>query len=275
MRMITIVLAGVAFLYLAAGAALYLYQGRLVYFPNPQHVSPVEMGLAGVEEQTLKTAGGETLICWYAKAQAGQPTILYFHGNAGNISTRAERIRKYIGMGRGMFMLDYRGFGGSSGRPSEVANVADAKLAYQALRDHGVSAQDIILYGESIGSGVAVQVAAEMPARGLILDAPYTALVEVAANLYRWFPVGLLMTDRYESRRYLPQLKLPLLVVHGEKDQTIPIAMGREVLALAGGTKEIVTFPEAGHADHYLYGSFEAINAWIDRLSSGVFSTAE
>ena len=269
MRMITYLFAGLGLIYLAAGGALYLGQRRLVYFPNPQRTPPEEFGLANVEERTLKTPDGEALICWYAKAQPGQPTILYFHGNAGNISTRAERIRKYMVRGRGMFMMDYRGYGGSTGQPSEAANVADAKLAYEALRQEGVPAKDIILYGESIGSGVAVQVAAEKQAAGLVLDAPYTALVDVAANRYPWFPIRLLMTDTYESRRYLPGLKLPLLVIHGEKDQTIPVVMGREVLAIAGGPKEIVTFPEAGHADHYLYGSFEAINAWIDRLRAG------
>ena len=272
MRMITYLFAGFGLIYLAAGVALYFNQSRLVYFPNREHVTPAHEGLAGVEELTLKTPDGEKVICWYAKAQPGQPTILYFHGNAGNISTRSERIRKYIGRGRGMFMLDYRGFGGSTGKPSEAANVADAKQAYEALRREGVAAKDIILYGESIGSGVAVQVAAESEAAGLILDAPYTALVDVAANRYRWFPISLMMTDRYESRRYLPGLKLPLLVVHGERDQAIPVAMGREVVALHGGPKQLVTFPEAGHADHYLFGSFEAINAWIDRLRAGALA---
>ena len=272
MRMITYIVAGLGLVYLVAGLALYFNQSRLVYFPNREHVTPAHEGLVGVEELTLKTPDGEKVICWYAKAQPGQPTILYFHGNAGNISTRSERIRKYIGRGRGMFMLDYRGFGGSTGKPSEAANVADAKQAYEALRREGVAAKDIILYGESIGSGVAVQVAAESEAAGLILDAPYTALIDVAANRYRWFPLSLMMTDRYESRRYLPGLKLPLLVVHGEQDQVIPVAMGREVLSLHGGPKEISTFPEAGHADHYLFGSFEAINAWIDRLRTGALA---
>ena len=272
MRMITYIVAGLGLVYLVAALALYFNQSRLVYFPNREHVTPAHEGLAGVEELTLKTPDGEKVICWYAKAQPGQPTILYFHGNAGNISTRSERIRKYLSRGRGIFMLDYRGFGGSTGKPSEAANVADAKQAYEALRREGVAAKDIILYGESIGSGVAVQVAAESEAAGLILDAPYTALIDVAANRYRWFPVSLMMTDRYESRRYLPGLKLPLLVVHGERDQTIPVAMGREVVALHGGPKELVTFPEAGHADHYLFGSFEAIDAWIDRLRAGALA---
>jgi len=193
--------------------------------------------------------------------------VLYLHGNAGNLANRSERVRKYSARGLGIFMLSYRGYSGSTGRPTERANVADAKLAYEALRKDGIAPEDIILYGESLGSGVAVQVAAEKPVGGIVLDAPYTSIVDVAAEAYPFLPVRPFMVDRYDTLRYLRDVKAPLLVVHGEEDEVIPVAMGRAVYAAANGPKEIVTLPRAGHSDHHLHGSTEEIFRWIEGLA--------
>ena len=254
-------------LYALIGAAMYFGQRKLMYHPDPTRTEPAAEGLNNVSERVLQSPDGEKVIAWYGKAQPGQPTLLYFHGNAGSLASRSERIRKYLARGRGMFMMTYRGYAGSTGAPSEAANVADAKLAYDALLKEGVKPEDIIIYGESIGSGVAVQVAAEKKAAGLILDAPYTAMADLASGQYPWLPVRLLLLDRYESKSFIASVKCPLLVIHGEKDEIIPVAMGRAMFALASEPKDIVTFPEAGHADHYMFGSYEAINAWIDKLS--------
>jgi uncharacterized protein len=261
--------------YALIGAAMYFGQRKLMYHPDSTHTEPSAEGLNNVAEHVLAAPDGEKVIAWYGKAQPGQPTILYFHGNAGSLASRSERIRKYLARGRGMFMMTYRGFAGSSGAPSEAANVADAKRAYDALLKEGVAPDDIIIYGESIGSGVAVQVAAEKKAAGLILDAPYTAMVDLASGQYPWLPVRLLLKDRYESRSYIASIKCPLLIIHGEKDSIIPVAMGRAMFALAAEPKEIVTFPEAGHADHYMFGSYEAINAWIDKVRLKQASTTK
>lgn len=252
--------------YLALCGVMYFNQRRLTYFPDSRRVAPAELGLSGVSEITLPAPDGETLVAWYAKAKPGEPTLLYFHGNAGSLATRAERVRKYVERGRGILMLAYRGFGGSTGEPSEQANIADAKMSYDYLIKIGLLPEDIILYGESLGSGVAVQTAAARPAGGLILDAPYTSLADVAAERYPWVPVRWLMSDPYRSDRYLSKLKLPILVVHGDQDNTVPVAMGRKVYVLAGGPKELAIIKGAGHSDHYLFGSFDIINGWIDKL---------
>ncbi len=256
--------------YALIGAAMFFGQRKLMYHPESARTEPAAVGLNQVSERILETPDGEKVIAWYGKAQPGQPTLLYFHGNAGSLASRSERIAKYLGRGRGMFMMTYRGYAGSSGSPSEAANVADAKLAYDALLKEGVKPDDIIIYGESIGSGVAVQVAAEKKAAGLILDAPYTAMVDLASGQYPWLPVRLMLLDRYESKSFIGAVKCPLLIIHGEKDEIIPIAMGRAMLELASEPKTIVTFPEAGHADHYMFGSYEAINAWIDKVRVGL-----
>jgi fermentation-respiration switch protein FrsA (DUF1100 family) len=256
--------------YLLVAVAAFVAQRKLMYFPDSTRVAPASLGLAGVDERVLLAPDGARLIAWFARAAPGRPTILYFHGNAGNLANRSERIRKYLSRGLGVFMMSYRGYSGSTGRPTERNNVADAKRAYEALIKEGVPPESIILYGESLGSGVAVQLAAVQPVAGLVLDAPYTSIVDVAASAYPWLPVRPFLLDRYDTLRHLPYVEAPVLVVHGEADEVIPVAMGRAVYAAAKGPKEIVTFPGAGHSDHHLYGSGEEIFRWIDSAGGGV-----
>lgn len=253
-------------LYIVIGLAMFFAQRALMYFPEAERVAPADAGLTGVEERVIETGDGHRVVAWYGKAPPGAPTLLYFHGNAGSLASRSERIRKYAAHGRGIFMMSYRGYSGSSGRPSETANVSDAKRAYDALRAEGVAAHDIIIYGESLGSGVAVQVAAEKQAAGLILDAPYTAIVDLAASQYPWLPVRPMLLDRYESTAHIARVTAPLLIVHGARDAVIPVTMGKALYERANAPKDMAVIPGAGHADHYMFGSYDVINAWIDKL---------
>ena len=264
----TMILTAVA-LYLAICAGMYFGQRRFIYFPDPQRILPKDADLPDVAERIIETPDGARLIAWYGKAKPGQPTLLYFHGNGGALETRRERIRKYLNRGRGVFMLSYRGYGGSTGSPSEAVNVADGKRAYDALIGDGVAPQDIFIYGESLGSGVAVQVAEEKPVSGLILDSPFTSVLDRARELYPWLPVDFLLQDRYDNARHIANVHVPLFILHGEEDDIVPVAMGRRLYALANAPKEIATLKGAGHADHYLFGSFDVINGWIDRLKAG------
>ena len=253
--------------YLAVAIAMFIGQRKLIYVPDAGgRVTPASVGLADIREIEIPGDDDGHALAWYGKAAPGQPTLLYFHGNAGSLSSRSERIRKYLARGRGMFMMSYRGYSGAPGAPSEPANVLDGLAAFDALVREGVAASDIIIYGESLGSGVAVQVAAKRKVKGLILDAPYTSLVDVAAGHYPWLPVRPMIFDRYESAKVIGAVRAPLLVIHGEQDEVIPTRMGRALFALANEPKEIVTFPDAGHADHYMFGSYDAVNGWIDRL---------
>ena len=257
-------IAAVLAVVVIAGARVI--EQSLMYFPARERVAPHAAGLAGVEEVEVATGDGAMVLAWWAKARPGQPTLLYFHGNGGSLYNRAERIRRYMEAGRGVFMMTYRGYGGSTGTPSERANVADAKRAYDELVSRGVSAADIIIYGESLGSGVAVQVAVEKAAAGLILDAPYTSILDVARLHYPYLPAGMFLRDRYETADYMARLNTPLLIVHGEADEVIPVGMGRALYGMARAPKELVTVPGAGHSDHGLFGSYDAIQAWIERL---------
>ncbi|MFA5900630.1 MAG: alpha/beta hydrolase [Hyphomicrobium sp.] len=270
MQLIMKLATGLIAVYAVIAIAAFILQRRLMYFPDPERISPASFNLAGVKERIIDTPDGARLISWYAPAAPGQPTILYLHGNAGNLASRSERVRRYIARGYGVLFLSYRSYGGSTGTPSEAANVADARLAYDALIKDGVDPEDIIVYGESLGTGVAVQLASGNDIGGLVLDAPYTTIVDVAALAYPYLPVRPFIFDRYESTRYLPRVRAPLLVLHGEEDRVIPVQMGKAIYAAANAPKEIATFPRAGHSDHHLHGSYDELFRWIDALEGSM-----
>jgi uncharacterized protein len=259
---------GIAAAYVLIGLAGYLAQRKLMYFPDRARTQPAEVGLPDVEERVLKTPDGEKVIAWYGKARPGQPTLIYFHGNGGSLRVRAERVRRFMAEGWGVYMMTYRGYGGSTGAPSEVHNVADARLAYGALVHEGVAPKSIVAYGESLGSNIAVRIAAEREVGGLILDAPYTSIVDVAAGAYPFLPVRYFLTDRYETTRYIASVKVPLLVLHGERDPVIPVAMGKALHRLANEPKRLVLFPNGGHSNLYIDGNnaIDAVRRWIGEL---------
>src|SRR5262245_19085966 len=254
--------------YAAILLAAYFGQRRLMYFPDPQRVEPADAGLIGVSERIVQTPDGERLVAWYGKARPGAPTFLYFHGNAGGLAVRAPRIQRFMDEGWGVFMLAYRGYAGSTGHPTEAANVADARLAYAALVQEGVGPASIILSGESLGTGIATRLATERPAAGLILDAPYTSIVDVAADAYPYLPVRYVLKDRYETRTYIGTVHGPILILHGERDRVIPVAMGRQLFRLANERKRLATFPNAAHSDIYTDGdrALDAVRQWVGAL---------
>ncbi len=234
-----------------------------MYFPDPTRVAPAEAGLSGVAEVELKTGDGETLIAWYAKAKPGQPTILYFHGNAGNAAGRAEKIETMRMGGAGVFYLNNRGYGGSTGRPTEKDNVADAVTAYDYLRGAGVEAGGIVLYGESLGTGQATQLAGQRQVRAVVLEAPLTSTVDVGKRTYFFLPLGLLLSDQYRNIEDVAKVTAPLLVLHGEQDGVIPVAMGKRVYAAANEPKKLELFAQGRHSDLFDHGAWERVRAFL------------
>ena len=242
-------------------ALMYVAQRALMYHPETFRTPPPVAGLFDVQELVLDTADGEKVIVWYAPPKRDLPLVLYFHGNAGALRYRADRFRTLTDDGYGLVALSYRGYGGSTGSPSEVGMIADAQAAYAfAAR---VPAERIVVFGESLGTGVAVALAATQRVGRLILQAPFTSAVDIGARAYWYLPVRLLMKDPFRSDQRIGQVTAPLLVLHGERDQVVPIAIGERLFSLANEPKRFVRFPAGTHVDLDQYGALDAVRSFI------------
>jgi fermentation-respiration switch protein FrsA (DUF1100 family) len=249
--------------YLALAAALFIFQRRLLYRPDTVHHIPAASGLDGVEEVILRAPDGVKLIAWQLRPAAGQAVLLYFHGNGGGLSDRVDRIKRFEREGIGMFMPSYRGYAGSEGSPSEAAIIADAQLAYDHLIAKGIRPHEIVVYGESLGTGVAVQLAASRSVAAVILDAPYTSITDIAQQLYPFIPVRLFLKDKFASIEHIRNIRAPLLVLHGARDNTIPVAFGQALFAAAAEPKEMHVLDGAGHSDIYLHGAMPFLRQFL------------
>ena len=251
-------LAALALVLYLAGLALLFFFQRSFLFPIPQKIrtSPEAAGFPEAEEHLLTTADGEKIIVWHIPAKPGHAVILYFPGNGDFLAGSVSRFRAMTSDGTGLVAMSYRGYAGSTGQPSEQGLLLDAAAAY-AFTSARYSAARIAVWGFSLGSGVAVALAAEQPVGRLVLEAPYTSTADVAALQFRMAPIRWLMRDQFHSDERIGRVKAPLLIMHGERDHTIPVAFGERLFALAHEPKQFVRFPEGSHADLDNYGATE------------------
>jgi uncharacterized protein len=255
--------------YLTFIAVYYVEQRDYFFYTSSARVSPQGLDLPNVAEMGLTTPDGEHLVAWYAPPAAGEPTVFYLHGNAGALVQRANRVRLYREQGYGVFMLAYRGFSGSSGRPTETNIIADSVMAYDMLAGFTPPDSKIIVYGESLGTGVAVQVAARRRPDGLVLESPFSSAVDVGAHLYPYLPVHWLLKDRFESINYIQDVKASLLVLHGERDSIVPPKLGRKLFAAAPGPKVAYFIEDATHYTLYEHGAFERVKSFLNSFRAG------
>lgn len=244
-------------------ALLYLAQRSLMYFPDTRRVAPADADFAGAEEIVLTTADGERVIAWHVKPKGARPVILYFHGNGASLRYRVDRFRALVATGAGLLALSYRGYGGSTGAPSERGFMADAAALYDYAAAHYPGAR-LVLWGESIGGGVAVPLAAEKKVAALVLEAPFSSAVDVAAGSMPIVPVRLLMKDQFRSDLKIAQVTAPILILHGARDRVVPIALGEKLYALANEPKRFVRLAQAGHEDLADFGAIETALRFID-----------
>jgi fermentation-respiration switch protein FrsA (DUF1100 family) len=263
LKWIVIVLAAI---YLVGVAVLYFKQ-REMLFPIPPvgRTAPSVAGLPQAEEDLLTTADGEKVIIWHVPARAGRPVVLFFPGNGDFLAGRVSRFRAITSDGTGLVALSYRGYAGSTGSPSEQGLLQDAAAAY-AFTAQRYEASRIVAWGFSLGTGVAVRVAAEHPVGKLILEAPYTSTADVAASLFWFAPVRLLMRDPFHSDRRIAHVTEPLLIMHGDADPAINISFGERLFALAHEPKQFVRFPGGGHDNLDDFGAIETARHFIDGL---------
>jgi uncharacterized protein len=263
----TLVSGGAAFLavYLSVFAALALVQRSMLYRPQVGLVAPAQAGLADFETLRLRTEDGETLEAWHRPPKAERfPLILYFHGNGGALESRADRFRRLAGRGYGLIAVSYRGYGASTGTPTEEGLVRDAEAAYAEARRRGFAPERIVLMGESLGAGVATMIAARRDAAALVLDSPYSSVLELAASLFPIFPVSLVLADPFRADQAIPQVRAPVLMVVGGLDRVTPPDSARRLFDLANEPKLMIELPRAGHIAMASPGALERAMEWID-----------
>jgi uncharacterized protein len=256
----------IALIYLVGVAVLYFRQ-REMLFPIPPvgRTAPAAAGFPEAEEHVLTTADGEKVIVWHVPAKPGHPVVLFFPGNGDFLAGRVDRFKGVTADGTGLVALSYRGYAGSSGSPSEEGLLKDAAAAY-AFTTARYEPGRIVDWGFSLGTGVAVVIAAEHPVARLILEAPYTSTVDVAGSMFPIVPVSLLMKDQFHSDRCIARVTVPLLIMHGDHDPAINISFGERLFALAREPKQFVRFPGGGHENLDDFGAVETARQFISGL---------
>lgn len=253
--------------YLVILIVVYVAQRSLQYFPDKSHPGePKDSGVPEMEEVTIRTEDGLGLRAWFAPPpkKDGQIVVLY-HGNAGHIGHRAIKARYFIDAGMGVLLMEYRGFGGNPGRPSEQGLYKDGRAALRFLEQKEYTVSQFVLYGESIGSGVAVQMAYEIQPRYLILESPFSSAADVAKLRYFFLPVDFLMKDRYDNMSKIKDIKTNLLVFHGDEDEVIPIQLAQALYHAASHPKEFVTINGGHHNDLYDYHAGHIVIEWLQK----------
>ncbi|KTC76992.1 alpha/beta hydrolase [Legionella brunensis] len=235
------------FVLLIAFLLIYFFQRNLLYFPAKEVPSRKIFQAEDLQVVKFTTTDGIHLNSWYKPALANRPTILYLHGNAGHIGYRMPLVRQFLAKGFGVLLLEYRGYGGNQGKPTEQGLYQDAEAALNFLQQQDVAIEQIVLYGESLGTGVAIYMAIEHPVCAVILQSPYTSMTQVAYYHYPWIFIP--PWDKFDSLSRISQLKSPLLILHGESDAIVPYQQARELFANANEPKQLVSIPGKGHND--------------------------
>lgn len=259
-----------AALYIALLAFLYFFQRSLIYHPDTTRPVPAHWGVADMSAVTLTATDGQSLLAWWKPPEsAEQPVLVFFHGNAGHIGYRGTKIRSYLDSGFGVLLLSWRGYSGNDGKPSEAGLYLDGKAALSFLDAQGVPEEKRVFYGESLGSGVAVELASRGHGGALVLEAPFTSLSAVAASHYPIFPVRWLIWDHFDSVKKIGGIALPILLIHGERDRVVPVKFGRKLLEAANQPKQGIFVPQASHNDLYSYGVASAVRRYLVRKYGG------
>ncbi len=257
--------------WIAIAVLAWLFQRKLIYFPMSQTVPSVQSFVATAEDVIFQTEDEIELGGWYFGAQggAGRATVLVFNGNAGDRSFRIPLALALAGEGYSVLLFDYRGFGGNGGRPSESGLMADARAARAYLAGRAdVDADRMVYFGESLGSAVAVGLAAEHPPAGLILRSPFTSLPDVGQHHFRILPVRLLMKDRFASIDRIKSVSCPLLVVAGDADRIVPIRYSRRLFDAAREPKRLAVIGGADHNDAALLDGKRMLDEMVRFLDS-------
>lgn len=266
-RMILSIIVTVLGLYLGLILILYLFQARLIYFPTrPIDATPADIGLR-YEDVRLKTSDGVALAGWFIPVDHAKGTVLFFHGNAGNISHRLQSVDTFHQLGLNVFIIDYRGYGQSEGSPGERGTYRDAEAAWHYLtREKQIPADEIIVFGRSLGGGVGTWLVRKHRPGALILESTFTAVPDLAAEYYPFLPVRWLARIQYNTVSLLPEVNCPVLIVHSSEDEIIPYHHGQRLFAVAKEPKAFIELQGGHNEGFFISGETyqQGLTAFID-----------
>jgi fermentation-respiration switch protein FrsA (DUF1100 family) len=247
-----------------------------MYFPEQAVPDPVAHGVPEMETRWIETADGIKIHAWWRPARTPHHAVLvYFPGNAGHVGHRAQKARLFLDQGYGVLLVSYRYNAGAGGEPGEDNLLADATTAMNFVRGQGVGDGRTVVYGESLGTGLVVSMAAERRIAALVLEAPYDSMTAVAGGHYWYLPVETLLVDRYDSIKRIAGVTAPLLVLHGTEDSVIPVRHGRRLFEAAPGPKEALFIEGGGHNDLYALGAGPSVLEYLARRLEGIASGGE
>ena len=261
-------IGALAAVYLGALGLVFMLQRQYIYLPDERRADLVAAGAVGLlEEVPLTAADGVKTVSWFHPPEApGRPVLVFLHGNAGNIADRVFKIASFVGEGWGVMLVGYRGYGGNPGKATERGLYADARAALAFLGKRDIVPARLVLYGESLGSGIATEMALGTDAGALVLEAPFTSIAEMAQRRFPYFPSRWLVLDRFDNAGKIGRVGMPVLVLHGEGDTITPATLGRRLFAAAREPKELRIFPQAGHVDLYEHGADRVVIEFVERV---------
>ena len=259
-------------LYAVLAVALFFFQGRMVFIPIEElYITPDQVGLE-YEDVSIPVSGGDTIHGWYFKSPhkdkigAGKAVILC-HGNAGNISHRLETVEFIVNQGADILLWDYRGYGKSSGSPTEQNCYDDAVACFQWMQNsRGLVARDIIVFGRSLGGAIAIELAGRVENGGLMVESSFTSAADMGRKMFPFLPIGWLLRYKFDSLDKVGSLRVPIVVAHSRDDEIISYEMGRRLFDAAPEPKRFVEF-SGGHNERRYFGDDVYIMAWSDLLA--------
>ncbi|KTC78860.1 Alpha/beta hydrolase family protein [Legionella cherrii] len=254
----------ILFIFILIFVLSFSLQRYFIYFPSSEQPDRNAFEAEDMQLIEIPVADGLTLNSWYKPSVDKKPTILYFHGNAGHIGYRMYLVRQFLSEGFGVLLLEYRGYGGNPGKPTESGLYQDGRAAMKFLQHQGIETENIVLYGESLGTGVATQMATEFPVCALVLQSPYTSFTALARFHYPWLFMPL--RDKYDSLSRIQKIHTPVLMLHGKLDQIVPYEQGVVLFNHANQPKKWIEFSDKGHQDlwspHFAHSVMHFINSY-------------
>jgi fermentation-respiration switch protein FrsA (DUF1100 family) len=256
------------FLLLSVACLYFFYQqieNFFVFHPQKKHDFTPSQWRLDCEDLYLETSDKTKLHGWFFPLDGDVPTILFCHGNAGNISHRLENIRLLVDQGLQVFIFDYRGYGKSEGKSSEAGLYCDGLAAYDFLvNQKGIPPRRLVLFGRSLGAAVAIEIALQRKARSMIIESAFTSTKDMAKTMVLFWPIALFSPPNYNNKEKIGRVDLPKLIIHGDRDDIIPFSMGKTLYDLAQPPKYFLPIKGAGHNDTYVTGG----KAYIEALGS-------